>query len=235
MPTAADNEYQLLDSGHMRKLERIGPYTLVRPSAQAVWEPALPDSAWKNVDGVYERDSGDDGGRWIFHRKIRREYDLLFGNLHFHIKLTNFGHLGLFPEQLQNWEWMRQLIRARMARTNNRNLYVLNLFAYTGGSTLASSQAGAHLVHVDAARGVVDWARKNAALSHLDERPIRWLVDDALKFLKREERRNNRYQGIILDPPTFGRGPKGEVFKIETDLLPLLETCRNVLADDALF
>jgi 23S rRNA (cytosine1962-C5)-methyltransferase len=143
--------------------------------------------------------------------------------------------MGLFAEQVDNWDWLREIIRKRMQATNDRNLYVLNLFGYTGGSTLACSQAGAHLVHLDAAKGVVDWARKNAELSGLADRPIRWLVDDAMKFVKREERRGNTYQGIILDPPSFGRGPQGEVFKIEDHLVPLLQSCRALLAKDALF
>ena len=213
-------DYALLDSGHMQKLERIGPYTLVRPSPQAVWQPRLPETEWKTAAGVYTRDTGGDGGKWVFHQKVQREFDLLYGSLQFHIKLTNFGHMGLFAEQVENWNWLRTIIRRRMAATNDRNLYVLNLFGYTGGSTLACSQAGAHLVHVDAAKGVVDWARKNAELSGMIERPIRWIVDDALKYLKREERRGASYQGIILDPPSFGRGPKGEVFKIEDDSDP---------------
>jgi 23S rRNA (cytosine1962-C5)-methyltransferase len=235
MAAQAGSDYQLLDSGNMRKLERIGPYLLVRPSMQAVWQPRLIDSDWQRADGVYERGATEDGGRWTFHRKVNREFDVLYGDLQFHIKLTNFGHMGLFAEQLDNWNWMRDAIRARMKRTNDRNLHVLNLFGYTGGSTLACSQAGAHCVHVDAAKGVVDWARQNAELSGLHERPIRWIVDDAVKFVKREERRGHTYQAIILDPPSFGRGPKGEVFKIEDDLTPLLQACRSLLADDALF
>jgi 23S rRNA (cytosine1962-C5)-methyltransferase len=166
---------------------------------------------------------------------VQREFDVLYGSLHLHIRLTNFGHMGLFAEQVDNWDWLREIIRKRMQATNDRNLYVLNLFGYTGGSTLAASQAGAHLVHLDAAKGVVDWARKNAELSGLADRPIRWLVDDAMKFVKREERRGNTYQGIILDPPSFGRGPQGEVFKIEDHLVPLLQSCRTLLAKDALF
>ncbi len=231
----ANADYQLLDSGHMRKLERIGPYLLDRPSLQAIWQPQLPDSDWQRADGIYERSAQDDGGHWIFHRKVNREFDVLYGDLHFHLKLTNFGHMGLFAEQRENWDWMRAAIRARMRRTHDRNLFVLNLFGYTGGSTLACSQAGAHCIHLDAARGVVDWARKNADLSGLTDRPIRWLVDDALKFVQREQRRGHTYQAIILDPPTFGRGPKGEVFKIEDDLIPLLQACRSLLAEDALF
>ncbi len=229
-----DNEYILLDSGHMQKLERIGPYTLIRPAPQAVWRPRLPETEWKQADGVYTRGS-EEGGKWTWQRKVSRDFEILYNSLVFQIKLTNFGHMGLFPEQAENWDWLRQKIRNRMKRTNDRNLHVLNLFAYTGGSTLAASQAGAHLVHLDAAKGVVDWARKNTQVCKLDERPIRWLVDDALKFVKREERRGNTYQGIILDPPSFGRGPQGEVFKIEDDLEPLLNACRALLTKDPLF
>jgi 23S rRNA (cytosine1962-C5)-methyltransferase len=218
----------------MRKLEQVGPYLLVRPAPQAIWHPRLPQGAWQRAEAVYERDTTG-GGKWHFRGTVKREFDILFDRLSLRIKLTDFGHLGLFPEQAANWEWLRDLIRRRLQQTNNRNLHVLNLFGYTGGSTLAASQAGAHVVHVDAAKGVVDWARRNAEISRLQDRPIRWLVDDALKFVKREARRNNRYQGIILDPPSFGRGPKGEVFKIEDDLLPLLDECRTLLAHDALF
>ena len=231
----ATNDYQLLDSGNMKKLERLGPYLLVRPAQAAVWEPNLSEEEWRKADGVYTRDTGEDGGKWTFHRKVQREFDVLYGSLHFHIRLTNFGHMGLFAEQIDNWDWLREVIRKRMKATNDRNLYVLNLFGYTGGSTLACSQAGAHLVHVDAAKGVVDWARKNAELSGLADRPVRWIVDDAMKFIEREERRGNTYQGIILDPPSFGRGPQGEVFKIEDHLVPLLQACKELLAKDALF
>ncbi len=227
-------DYSLLDSGNMSKLEVIGPYTLVRPAPQAIWLPRLGAAEWNRADAVYTRDQSG-GGSWEWHNQVRRNFDLLYDGLAFQIKLTNFGHLGLFPEQAPQWHWLRKQIRSRLQHSGGSNLHVLNLFAYTGGSTLAASQAGAHVVHVDAAKGVVDWARKNAQLCHLDSRPIRWLVDDALKFVKRENRRNSRYHGIILDPPSFGRGPKGEVFKIENDLLPLLEECRNLLAHDALF
>jgi 23S rRNA (cytosine1962-C5)-methyltransferase len=226
-------EYKLLDSGGERKLELVGAYRMDRPSPQAVWTPRLPAKEWVQTDAAYER--GSSGGEWEFNEEIPRKYNIVYANMYFQIKLTDFGHLGLFPEQAQNWDWMRSTIRKRLARTNNANLNVLNLFAYTGGSTLACSQAGAHVVHVDAAKGVVDWAKENASLSALDDRPIRWLIDDALKFVKREGRRGNKYQGIILDPPSFGRGPKGEVFKIENDLMPLLKACGEILADNALF
>jgi 23S rRNA (cytosine1962-C5)-methyltransferase len=235
VPTTGESTgYTLLDSGDMQKLERVGPYLLVRPSPQAIWSPRLDRSQWEKADGVYYRTS-EGGGHWEWRSHVKREFDLLFNTLSFEIHLTNFGHMGLFPEHAAHWGWMRDLIRKRLQRTNDRNLHVLNLFAYTGGSTLAASQAGAHVVHLDAARNVVDWARKNAHLSALDERPIRWLVDDVMKFVGRERRRNSRYHAIILDPPSFGRGPQGEVFKIEKDLLPLLEACRDLLAPNALF
>jgi len=236
-PHSDQQSYALLDSGNLQKLEQIGPYTLIRPSPQAIWSPTLPKSEWKKADGVYTRGKSDDdsSGKWEWKRQVKREFDVLYAGLYFHLKLTNFGHMGLFPEQNENWEWLRDKIRVRMEQTNQSNFHVLNLFAYTGGSSLAASQAGAHVAHVDAAKGVVDWARKNAELSHLNRRPIRWLVDDALKFVRREERRGNRYHGIIFDPPSFGRGPKGEVFKIEKDLRTLLDACRAILAHDAQF
>lgn len=227
-------DFTLLDSGNMQKLEQWGNYTLVRPSPQAVWKPQLSEADWGRADAVYKRDSSG-SGNWTWRNNIDRRFPILFGNLSFDVKLTDFGHTGVFAEQAANWEWLRNAIRTRMDATNQRNLHVLNLFAYTGGSTLAASQAGAHVVHVDAAKGVVDWARDNAKLCRLDQRPIRWLVDDALKFVNREIRRRNRYQAIILDPPTFGRGPKGEVFKIENDILELLDSCKTLLAPDALF
>ena len=232
--SAIPGEYSLLDSGNEMKLEQVGRFRLVRPAPQAVWTPRLPKGEWRSADAVYERSSSG-GGDWSFKNSTSRKQQMLYDNISFQIKLTDFGHLGLFPEQAHNWQWLRQIIRERMGKTNHANLNVLNLFAYTGGSTLACSQAGAHLVHVDAAKGVVDWAKDNAKESHLHDRPIRWLVDDALKFVKREARRERRYHGIILDPPSFGRGPKGEVFKIESDLIPLLEACKEILAHDALF
>jgi 23S rRNA (cytosine1962-C5)-methyltransferase len=227
-------DYRLLDSGNSLKLEQIGPYRIVRPSPQAIWTPRLAKSVWDQADAVFKRDSSG-SGKWSFKGRVKREFELLFSSLALEIRLTNFGHIGLFPEQAANWEWLRNTIRTRMAKTNQSNLHVLNLFGYTGGSSLAASQAGAHVVHLDAAKGIVDWARKNARKSHLDDRPIRWLIDDADKFVKREQRRGTKYQGIILDPPSFGRGPKGEVFKIERDIMPMLEICRTLLAKDALF
>jgi len=160
---------------------------------------------------------------------------VLYNTLAFEIHLTNFGHMGLFPEQAENWDWLRRKIRTRMQKTNDRNFHVLNLFAYTGGSSLAASQAGAHVVHLDAAKNVVDWARKNAQLCSMQDRPIRWIVDDALKFVQREVRRGSTYDGIILDPPKFGRGPKGEVWEFYKLLPNLLQTCSQLLGQRPLF
>ena len=230
----AVSEYELLDCGNGKKLEQIGEYRLIRPAPQAIWRQHLPKAEWSAAEGAYQREQSG-SGTWSWKRKVSRDFNVLYSNLAFQIKLTNFGHMGLFPEQAANWDWLRETIRARMVQTNQANLRVLNLFAYTGGSTLAASQGGAHVVHVDAAKGSIDWARKNAALCHLDERPIRWLVDDALKFVKREARRGHSYEGIILDPPSFGRGPKGEVFKIESDIMPLMAACQEILSHDALF
>ncbi len=231
--TAANSEYALLDSGNLQKLERVGPYLLVRPAPQAIWSPRLAATEWHKADGIYHRTS-EGGGHWEWRTKVKREFDLLYNQLSFEVHLTNFGHMGLFPEQAENWDWLRKLIRRRAGAGGGKNVHILNLFAYTGGSTLAASQSGAHVVHVDAAKGAVDWARKNAQRCGLNERPIRWIVDDALKFIKREARRGTRYHGIILDPPSFGRGPQGEVFKIEKDLVPLFEECRMLLAEEAL-
>ena len=226
--------YQLLDSGNMRKLERFGNYILIRPAPQAIWPPLLQGGDWGRADAVFTRDT-EGGGQWEWRNRISRDFDVMYNDISFQIKLTNFGHTGLFPEQIDNWDWIRKQIRGRMERTNNANLHLLNMFAYTGGSTLAASQAGAHVVHLDAAKGVVDWARKNARLCRLDERPIRWIVDDAMKFMEREIRREHKYEAIVFDPPTFGRGPKGEVFKIESQLKELMDMTKELLSHRALF
>ncbi len=233
-PTTSDRSYgtyRLLDTGDELRLEEVGPLRLVRQGLAAVWPPRLAPAEWERADAVHHR-SDKGGGRWEWRRSAPREFPIAYGGLRFHVRLTDFGHLGLFPEQAENWAWLRQALK-RLARGGRPR--VLNLFAYTGGSTLASARAGAALVHVDAARGVVEWARENARLNGLGEHPIRWIVDDALKFVRREGRRGNRYQGIVLDPPTFGRGPKGQVFKIENDLVPLLEACAQILDDGPAF
>lgn len=221
--------YRLLDSGRESKLEQVGNCLLVRPAPQAVWSPTLPEKRWNAADAVYIR-SSTGGGNWDFRNQIPEQFDIDFHGLKFIIKPTGFGHLGLFPEQSDNWEWIAERIK-----TADRPVNVLNMFAYTGGSTLAAAAAGANVCHLDASKGVVDWARENAAISGLSDRPIRWIVDDVMKFIEKEIRRGKSYDAIILDPPSFGRGAKGEVWKIENDLTKLLADCQKLLSDKPLF
>ncbi len=211
-------KYQLLDSGHGQKWEQFGEYTLQRPCPQAVWKPLLQ----VNADAIFTREE-----KWDFSKKLPKTWMATHGGVQFKIAPTDFGHLGLFPEHADLWEGMRPLIQ--------KGSRILNLFAYSGGVTLAAAQEGAEVCHLDASKGMVDWARENATLNRLAQAPIRWIVDDALKFLKREKKRQSFYDGIVLDPPTFGRGSQGEVFKIERDILPLLELCSELLSQKPLF
>lgn len=214
------NDYQLLDSGNGRKWERFGEYILNRPCPQAVWKPNMHLEA----DATLSR---EEGTNWTFKRKLPASWEIKIEGVKMKIAPTDFGHLGLFPEHASLWPWMQERIIP--------GAKVLNLFAYSGGASFAAAQKGASVCHLDASKGMVDWARENAALNHLASAPIRWIVDDAIKFLKREVKRNNRYDGILLDPPTFGRGSKGEVFKIERDIQPLLELCRELLSEKPRF
>ncbi|MDE3045415.1 MAG: class I SAM-dependent methyltransferase [Verrucomicrobiota bacterium] len=212
--------YQLIDSGEGLKLERFGEYTLIRPCPQALWQKLHP-AQWKEADATFSREGG-----WKESRKLPREWRAEIGGITLKIAPTEFGHLGAFPEHASLWQELC---------SQAKGTSILNLFAYSGGATLALAKAGARLCHLDASKGMVDWARENAALNQLEKAPIRWIVDDALKFLKREVRRDVRYDGILLDPPTFGRGSKGEVFKIERDLILLLDLCRSVLSKQPRF
>lgn len=221
--------YKLLDSGRESKLERVGPYLLVRPSPQAVWSPSLPEKDWQDVDAVYIR-SSTGGGSWDFKRRLPERWEIEHRGLRFFIKPTGFGHLGIFPEHGDSWEWVEDRIRKA-----NGAVSVLNMFAYTGGATMASARAGANVCHLDASKGVVDWAREDALLSGLNDKPVRWIVDDVVKFIQKEIRREKTYDGIILDPPSFGRGAGGEIWKIEDDLLKLLYECRKILSAKPLF
>jgi 23S rRNA (cytosine1962-C5)-methyltransferase len=211
--------YALIDSGDGYKLEQFGDYLLARPSAQAVWKPLLPQKTWTEADAVFSREPSN---RWTFDEPLPSSWVVEWGGIRFKITPTDFGHVGLFPEHALLWSWMATKIV--------KGAKVLNLFAYSGGATLAAAKAGASVCHLDASKAVVAWARENAQLNHLTEAPIRWIVEDVLKFLQREERRGVRYDGIILDPPTFGRGAGGEVFKIEKDLMPMLEQCVRLLS-----
>jgi len=220
-------DYELIDSGDGMRLEHWGNYTLSRPDPVALWQPSAP-ALWKKADAVYHRSSAG-GGKWDI-SSLPERWTVSYDALSFIIKPMGFKHTGVFPEQAVNWDWSRQLIRDA-----KRPIRVLNLFAYTGGATLAAAQAGASVCHVDAAKGIVLHARENASASGLEQAPIRWIVDDCRKFISREIRRGNRYDAIILDPPSYGRGSGGEVWKIEEDLYPFLEGCEQLLSDDPLF
>jgi 23S rRNA (cytosine1962-C5)-methyltransferase len=214
--------YKLIDSGNENKLEQFGDYLLVRPCSQAVWKPSLEKRAWEEADSVFSREPAN---RW--RGSLPSSWTMEFEQVTFKLVPTEFGHVGIFPEHALLWKWMKSKLQ--------KNSSVLNLFAYTGGATLVAAKTGAKVCHVDASKTTVAWARENAALNHLKEAPIRWIVDDVVKFLKREIRRGVRYDGIILDPPTFGRGSQGEVFKIEKDLPEILDLCFQLLSNDPLF
>ena len=233
MSTRKTEEYRLIDSGNFQKLETFGPYRFIRPSPQAVWRPRLPESDWKCADALFKRYSGGDG-EWIRNNNgIPDSWPVTIEGLRFNIRMTDFGHTGLFPEQLANWRLLRRTVRAAIGK--KREISVLNLFAYTGGSTLACAAEGAKVAHIDASKATVAWARANAETSGLSDKPIRWITEDALKFVRREIRRGSRYQGIILDPPTYGRGNKREVWKIEDRLGELLDELQRLMAPDFLF
>lgn len=219
--------YSLIDSGNQKKLEKFGPYTLVRPCSQALWKPRLKETEWRKADASFSR---EEGSRWEFNKPLPPSWVMEWKGIRFKIAPTDFGHLGLFPEHAQMGLWT-----AEQVRKAGRPIQLLNLFAYSGGVTLWAAQAGAHVCHLDASKGMVAWARENAALNQMDKLPIRWIVEDALKFLKRELNRGRRYDAILLDPPTFGRGSSGELFKIERDIGELLSLCRSLLSADPLF
>ena len=221
-------EYEVLDTSQGEKLERWGKYILVRPDPQVIWHTEKKHPGWKKHNGHYHR-STKGGGEWEFSH-LPDEWSIRYRDLQFHLKPFKFKHTGLFPEQAVNWDWCYEKIRQ-----SKRPLRVLNLFAYTGGATLAAAKAGAAVTHVDASKGMVGWAKENAASSGLSGAPIRWLVDDCVKFVEREIRRGSRYDGIILDPPSYGRGPKGELWKIEESLYPFICLTAQVLSKAPVF
>lgn len=231
----ADNwkDYEVLSTSDGEKLERWGKYILLRPDPQVIWsaEKKLPE--WKKLNAHYHR-SAKGGGEWEFF-DLPNVWEIGYGNLRFRLQPFSFKHTGLFPEQAVNWDWFSELIRKRKAANPDKPVRVLNLFAYTGGATLAAAAAGAEVVHVDASKGMVTWAKENAEASGLGTAPIRYLVDDCGKFVEREIRRGNKYDGIIMDPPSYGRGPKGEIWKIEESLHPFVKEAVQVLSDSPLF
>lgn len=217
-------DFELLDCSDGEKLERWGSYTLRRPDPQAIWSTPRTNSGWQRADAEYAR-SRSGGGKWV-RARVPEAWQVSYGELKFNVKLMNFKHTGLFPEQAVNWDFIMDRVRKA-----GRPLNVLNLFAYTGAASLAAAAAGASVCHVDAAKGMVAWAKENAAASGLSDRPIRWIVDDCQKFVEREIRRGRRYDAIIMDPPSYGRGPSGEVWKLEESLYPFVELCAGVLSD----
>ncbi|SIR58124.1 23S rRNA (cytosine1962-C5)-methyltransferase [Paenibacillus macquariensis] len=222
-------DYKLLDTGDGDKLEQWGDVLLRRPDPQIIWPLKNETEQWKKVHGHYTRSSAG-GGQWDMKKPIPERWTVSYDKLKFHIKPTNFKHTGLFPEQAVNWRWMMDKISGA-----GRPIKVLNLFAYTGGATVASAYAGADVVHVDAAKGMVQWAKENLQLSGLQDRPVRFITDDVFKFVQREQRRGNKYDAIIMDPPSYGRGPGGEMWKLETSLYPFLESCMEIMSDNPLF
>ena len=223
-------DYELLDSGDGSKLERFGQYLFVRPEHQAVWKPAMPQKRWKEADAVFQSTGEESGGRWQVSHAIEPEWEMRYKALRFMARVANSRHLGVFPEQASHWDWIADQVQAA-----KRPVQILNLFGYTGLATLAAAQAGAAVTHVDASSKTVAQARQNQVLSGLTDHPIRWIVDDALKFVRREARRGASYDGIILDPPKFGRGPKGEVWEFFKMLPLLLQEIRPILGRNPLF
>ena len=230
------NDYEVIDCSKGEKLERWGDYLLVRPDPQVIWDTPKKEKGWRKMNGHYHR-SSKGGGEWEFFQ-LPKEWTIQYSlpinkKLTFHLKPFSFKHTGLFPEQAANWNWFSQLIADAVSK--GRQVKVLNLFAYTGGATLAAAAAGASVTHVDASKGMVTWAKENAISSGLKDAPIRWLVDDCVKFVEREIRRGNHYDAIIMDPPSYGRGPKGEIWKIEESVYPLIQLCNQILTDNPLF
>lgn len=225
-------DYEVIDTSKGEKLERWGDYLLVRPDPQVIWDTPRTHKGWKKRNGHYHR-SAKGGGEWEFF-DLPQQWSIKYKDLTFHLKPFSFKHTGLFPEQAVNWEWFGEKIRSEIKATG-RTVKILNLFAYTGGATLAAAKAGAAVTHVDASKGMVGWAKENAVSSGLGGAPIRWIVDDCVKFVEREIRRGNHYDGIIMDPPSYGRGPKGEIWKIEESVYPLIKLCAGLLSDEPLF
>ena len=225
-------DYEVIDTCSGEKCERWGDYILVRPDPQVIWDTGHHNPAWKKKNGHYHR-SNKGGGEWEF-RNLPEEWSITYRDLTFNLKPFSFKHTGLFPEQAVNWDWCSEKIK-KATKEKGRQLKVLNLFAYTGGATVSAAAAGAAVTHVDASKGMVTWANENALSSGLSNAPIRWLVDDCVKFVEREIRRGNTYDGIIMDPPSYGRGPKGEIWKIEESIYPFIQLTTKLLSKDSVF
>ena len=226
-------DYEVIDTSGGEKLERWDKYILLRPDPQVIWNTEKKNPAWKKLNAHYHR-SNKGGGEWEFF-DLPEQWTVSYGDLKFNLKPFSFKHTGLFPEQAVNWDWFGGIIKDALKKEPKREIKVLNLFAYTGGATVAAAAAGAKVTHVDASKGMVTWAKENAESSGLGDAPIRWLVDDCVKFVERELRRGNSYDGIIMDPPSYGRGPKGELWKLEESIHSFIELTAKLLSKDALF
>ena len=229
MRVANWEDYELIDASNGERLERWGNVILIRPDPQIIWKTPKDHYLWKRANARYHRSSSG-GGKWEVYKKIPDVWKIKYKDISFQIKPMGFKHTGVFPEQATNWDFVDNIIRS-----SNKELNVLNLFAYTGGATLACLNAGARVCHVDASKGMVQWAKENASVSNLSGKPVRWLVDDCIKFVQREQRRGNKYDGIIMDPPSYGRGPNGEVWRLEEQLYSLVELCSTVLSKNPEF
>ena len=232
MRKAIWKDYELIDTGSGEKLERWGDMILIRPDPQVIWESERKNPLWKKADARYIR-SNTGGGQWQCYNKIPAAWKISYGELNFRVKTMGFKHTGIFPEQAVNWDFTAEKIRK--AKAEGREVKILNLFGYTGAATIACLKAGASVTHVDASKGMVAWAKENAEVSALSDKPVRWLVDDCVKFVQREQRRGNTYDGIIMDPPSYGRGPGGEVWKLEEQLFGLVNMCMPIMSEDPLF
>ncbi len=228
LTTHPSGGYELLDSGEGEKLERYGEFILSRPDPQALWKKEKPDAEWKKVSAFFSRDAQN--AQWVIKNNLPEKWSVEIDGLRFWIHLGAFKHTGVFPEQASNWRWIEEQIKE-----SKRKVSVLNLFGYTGGATLAAARAGASVCHLDGSKVAINWAKENAKFSGLKNAPIRWILDDAIKFLKREIKRGKKYDGIIMDPPAFGHGPGGELWKIEDDLIPLFDLCGEVLSSEPIF
>lgn len=234
-------DFRVLDASLGEKLEKWGDYTLLRPDPQVIWDTPKKHPGWKRWNGHYHR-SSKGGGEWEF-KDLPKEWSISYPlelsdekkDISFNLKPFSFKHTGLFPEQAVNWDWFSKIISETKKKDPDREIKVLNLFAYTGGATISAAAAGAHVTHVDASKGMVNWAKENAVSSGLSDAPVRWLVDDCQKFVEREIRRGNKYDGIIMDPPSYGRGPKGEIWKLEDNVYDFIKLSVQVLKDDPLF
>lgn len=234
--TPPDQDYALLDSGNGQKLERYGKLRIIRPEGQAIWQPTLPSSHWQNVDAIFTGDTDEEGmGRWQFPKgQLDETFPMKWDGMPFWGRFTSFRHTGVFPEQAAHWRAMADQLKRASAEKRDQPR-VLNLFGYTGVASLVAARAGAHVTHVDASKKAIGWAKENQELAGLEDKPIRWICEDAVKFCEREARRGNTYDGILLDPPAFGRGPKGEVWQMFDDIPYMVDLCKSILSDKPLF